>query len=109
MKAQVMIPGNIGKKATLVHFENGRSVLEFSVATNSFYYNSEGEKVEETEWHQVKKFVKNPSDQYVKLFEKGAAVVVTGDLTYKKWTKEVQGEEVKMTSAIIEADDIKFF
>ncbi len=59
MEAKVFTSGNLGNDAKVINFENGNAVITFSIATNSYYTNSDGEQVQLTTWHDCKKFVKN--------------------------------------------------
>ena len=80
MKFKAIGTGRLGKNADVTPFENGRSVIEFSVAANSFYKNKEGEKVQDTEWHDIKVFVKDVNQKFVDRLAKGAEVTVAGTL-----------------------------
>ena len=70
MKFKAFGTGRLGKDAEVTNFENGRSVIEFSAASNSYYKNKEGEKITDTEWYDVKIFVKtvNQSFSIMKFF-----------------------------------------
>jgi hypothetical protein len=58
MEAKVFTSGNLGNDAKVINFENGKSVITFSIATNSYYTNADGEQVQKTTWHDCKKFVR---------------------------------------------------
>lgn len=45
-KAQLI--GNLGNDPEIKHLESGKTVANFSIATNDRYYNQSGEKVENT-------------------------------------------------------------
>ncbi len=51
MEAKVFTSGNLGNDAKVINFENGKSVITFSIATNSYYTNSDGDQVQLTTWH----------------------------------------------------------
>lgn len=50
---KVILVGNLGKDPEVRHLENGRVRTIFSLATNETYKNKEGEKVNNTEWHNI--------------------------------------------------------
>ena len=50
---KVILVGNVGKEPELKHFDGGRSVARFPLATNEQYKNKAGEQVSNTEWHNV--------------------------------------------------------
>jgi len=65
MEAKVFTSGNLGNDAKVINFENGKSVITFSIATNSYYTNADGEQVQKTTWHDCKKFVRTVYEQLV--------------------------------------------
>ena len=50
---RVQLIGRLGRDPELRYTQNGSPVATFSVATGETYTNSEGNKVERTEWHRV--------------------------------------------------------
>lgn len=50
---KVILIGNVGQDPEVRRFENGDSVANFSLATSEKYKNRNGEKVEDTEWHNI--------------------------------------------------------
>lgn len=86
--------GNVGKEPEMRYTPSGQAVVNFSVAVNNEYTNSQtGEKVKDTKWIRVQAWGKlaEVCNQYVK---KGNAVLVEGKLVSDKsnggprvWTK----------------------
>ena len=81
---KVILKGNLGKDPEVKTFDWGK-VAKFSLATKETYKNREGEKVTETEWHNIvfKGAICNIIEGYVK---KGQEVLVEGKIvtrTYK--------------------------
>lgn len=105
MKVRVSFVGRIGKDAEVRHFENGNAVITFSVATNHTWKSSDGEKKEETDWHTVKRFVKEVNDKFVEMFAKGKKVEIDGFLRYDKWEDD---HDQKRVTAWIELDRFEF-
>lgn len=50
---KVILIGNLGKDPEITTFENGVKKAAFSLATTESYKNREGQKVDQTEWHNV--------------------------------------------------------
>lgn len=50
---KVILLGNLGKDPEVRHLDNGRAVANFSIATNEIYKNKQGDRVTNTEWHNV--------------------------------------------------------
>lgn len=84
---KAIILGNIGKDLEPKVLPSGVAVLNFSVATNRTYKNKDGEKVKETEWHNVVAFGKTAEiiSQY---FSKGKQILVEGRIQTKSWEQD---------------------
>jgi single-strand DNA-binding protein len=64
--------------------ESGSKLAKFTLATNETYTNSNGEKVTETEWHQVVAWNKT-ADLIESYLQKGKEVALEGKLTTRSW------------------------
>ena len=93
----------LGKDVEFVKFENGR-IGKVSLATSDFYTNALGEKVEETQWHNLVFFGKTV-DIVEKYVEKGKEIAVEGKIVYrscddkegiKHYITEIRVEELVM-------------
>jgi len=84
IKNQVQLIGNVGKELELRTTPNGNSVVSFPVATNDFYKNNKGEKVKETQWHNIVMWGKQ-AELAVRLLEKGSSVLVQGKLVNRSY------------------------
>ena len=86
---KVMLIGNLGDDVKIRQFEDGGSIGRFPIATNESYTNKQtGEKVDNTEWHNI--IVKNKAAEICeKYLKKGDKVYVEGKLKTRKW----QGED----------------
>ena len=50
---KVILVGNLGNDPNVLTFENGVKKATFSLATNETYKDKEGNRVEQTEWHNI--------------------------------------------------------
>lgn len=75
--------GRIGQDLELRQLDGGQSV-QFSVATDESYRNKDGERVEQTEWHNVV-FYGKQAEVICKFFKKGFRILVEGKLKTRKW------------------------
>ena len=108
MEAKVFTSGNLGNDAKVINFENGNSVITFSIATNSYYTNSDGEQVQLTTWQDCKKFVKNVNEKFIEKLTIGATVTILGTLSYDEFDKEVtKTKSVKIKKAFIDVKVIE--
>ena len=53
LKNKVQLIGNLGNNPEVKSLEGGKKMARFNVATNENYRNSKGEKVTETQWHNL--------------------------------------------------------
>jgi single-strand DNA-binding protein len=91
---RVILLGNLGKDPEMRHLENGRARASFTLATNEYYKNKEGEKVTNTEWHNVVLWspLAEIADKYL---SKGKQVYIEGKLTNRSYTdKEGQAKYI---------------
>ena len=101
---KVILVGNLGKDPEVRHLDNGRAVANFSMATSETYKNRQGERVTNTEWHNV--VLWTPLAEIAEKFlKKGNQVYIEGKLTTRSWddqdgnkryTTEVVGREMTL-------------
>jgi len=53
LKNKVQLIGNVGNEPEITNLESGKKVAKFSIATNESYKDSNGEKVTNTQWHNI--------------------------------------------------------
>ena len=85
---KVMLIGNLGDEVKMHHFDGGGCIGRFPIATNESYTNkTTGEKVTNTEWHNL--VVKNKAAEVCeKYLKKGDKIYVEGKIKTKKWQSE---------------------
>lgn len=81
---KVMLIGRLGRDPEVRHLENGAAVAKFSVATTENYKDREGNRKEQTEWHDVVVW-RALAEIAEKFLKKGALVYIEGKLTHRKW------------------------
>ena len=91
--------GNIGRKIELKTV--GSTIVgKFSLATSSTYTNKAGEKVTETQWHDIEAWGKT-AEVLERFTDKGHKLQVSGELRYDKYTNnagtEVTRAKVRLT------------
>ncbi len=88
IRNKVQLIGNLGQDPEVVNLESGNKVAKFSIATNETYKNIKGEKITETQWHNVVVWGKL-ADVVEKFLLKGSEVAVEGKLIHRTYeTKE---------------------
>lgn len=84
LRNQVLLIGNLGKDLEFKSFENGRKLAKGPIATNEFYKNNQGEKIQETQWHNLIAWGKT-AELMNTLLKKGDEIVVQGKLVHRKY------------------------
>ena len=81
---KVILIGNLGKDPEVRYLDNGVAVANFSLATTENYKNKEGEKVSQTEWHNIVLW-RGLAEVAEKWMKKGSSVYVEGKIRTRKW------------------------
>lgn len=85
LKNKVQLIGNLGSAPEVKTLSGGKKVARFSMATNETYRNAKGEKVEETQWHNIVAWGK-VAEIAEKYLSKGSEVAIEGKLIYRSYT-----------------------
>jgi single-strand DNA-binding protein len=102
LKNKVQLIGNLGNAPEIKTTESGKKLARFSMATNESYRNAKGEKITETQWHNLVAWGK-VADIAEKFLVKGSEIAIEGKLMnrnyidkagVKKYITEVQVAEV---------------
>jgi single-strand DNA-binding protein len=99
LKNRVNLIGNLGMNPQVRELGNGRKVARFTVATSESYRNSKGDKVTETQWHNIVAWGSqaNFAEKYM---EKGQQVAVEGKLTHRQY-QDTKGEKHYITEVVV--------
>lgn len=84
LRNKVQLIGNLGNNPEIITLESGKKLAKFSIATNETYKNAKGEKVEDTQWHNVVTWEKT-AEFVEKYLEKGKEVAIAGKLTSRSY------------------------
>ena len=99
---KVILVGNLGKDPEVRRTQDGRPIVQLSVATSETWRDkATGERKEKTEWHRVVIFNEGLckiAEQYLK---KGAKVYLEGQLQTRKWTDQ-SGAEKYTTEVVLQ-------
>ena len=101
---KVILIGNLGKDPEVRHLEGGATVANFPIATTETYKDKNGNRQEQTEWHNIVLW-RSLADVAEKYLKKGMQIYVEGKLRTRSWedkeghkryTTEVVGETFTM-------------
>ncbi len=102
LRNSVKLIGRIGQDPEVRTFDKGKKVARFALATSEAYTGKDGNKQEQTQWHNIVAFGK-VADIVEKYLQKGTEMAMEGKLinrSYidkegnKKYITEVQVNEV---------------
>lgn len=98
LRNKVQLIGNLGTQPEIINLESGKTLAKFTMATNEHYKNAKGEKVTDTQWHNIVAWGKTAQiiEQYL---NKGQEVAVEGKLTTRSW-EDKEGNKRYMTEIV---------
>jgi len=99
---KVQIIGNLGKDPEVRHTNDGRAIVNLTVATSENWKDKNtGEKKEKTEWHRVVIFNEGLAKVAEAYLKKGSTVYLEGQLQTRKWTDK-DGVEKYSTEIVLQ-------
>jgi single-strand DNA-binding protein len=81
---KVILIGNLGKDPEVRHLEGGTVVAKFPLATTESFKDKTGQRVEQTEWHNVVLW-RGLAEVAEKYLKKGMTIYVEGKLRTRSW------------------------
>src|SRR5258708_26978035 len=98
---KVILVGNLGRDPEVKSMQDGRSMVNMSVATSDTWRDRQsGERKERTEWHRVVIFNEELAEVGQKVVRKGYKIYVEGQLSTRKGTDQ-SGQERYTTEVVI--------
>jgi single-strand DNA-binding protein len=104
VRNSVRLIGHVGMNPSIFETENGGKLVKFSLATSEFYKNKTGERVKNTQWHNLVIWgpIAKIAEEHV---QKGSEIAVEGRLVSrsymdksgtKKYITEVMVNEIAL-------------
>jgi len=84
LRNKVQLIGNLGNNPEVIILESGKKLAKFSIATNDSYTNVKGEKITDTQWHNIIAWNKT-AEMVEKYLVKGKEIAVEGKLTSRSY------------------------
>ncbi len=99
LKNNVQLIGNVGQEPTITQLESGKQVARVSLATNESYYDNNGEKQTNTNWHTLVAWGKTAGiiEKYV---SKGKEIAIKGKLTSRTY-EDKEGVKRSISEVVI--------
>jgi single-strand DNA-binding protein len=99
LRNSVRLVGNIGMDPEIKQLESAKKLAKLSLATNESHRNEQGEKITETQWHNLVLWGKQAelAESYMK---KGDEIAIEGKLTSRNYTDK-EGVKRYITEIVV--------
>ena len=99
LKNRVQLIGRLGQDPQTKTLANDRTLTRFSLATSESYVNKQGERIEDTQWHNVVIWGKlaERAGQYL---HKGKEVALEGKLNHRSY-EDKDGQKRYITEVVV--------
>jgi len=98
---KVILVGNLGKDPELKYLEGNIARANFTMATSEFHKDKNGNKIEQTEWHNIVLW-RSMAESAEKLLKKGTQIYLEGKLQTRQWTDK-DGHKRNITEIVGES------
>jgi single-strand DNA-binding protein len=102
LRNKVQLIGNLGMDPEVRTLESGKKFAKVSIATSETYKNQKGERITETQWHNLIAWGKT-ADIIEKFLKKGSEVAIEGKLINRNYTDK---EGIKRYVTEIEVSEL---
>lgn len=99
LRNKVQLIGNLGADPEIKTFDSGKKKVTLSLATSESYKKANGEKVDQTQWHQIIAWGKTAdiAEQYLK---KGSEIAIDGKIQYRSF-EDKNGDKKYVTEIMV--------
>ncbi len=99
LRNNVRLIGHLGNDPQVRKLDGGKTVANFSIATNEIYRDQNGNKQSETTWHRLVAWGKQAEiiERYVK---KGSEIAIDGKLANRSY-EDKKGEKQYVTEVVV--------
>jgi single-strand DNA-binding protein len=101
MVNKVILIGNLGRDPEVRQIPSGQTVATFSIATSRKWRDRDGNRQEQTEWHNIVVWGRQAevAGQYL---NKGRQIYIEGRLQTRSWDDQQSGEKKYRTEVVCE-------
>ena len=105
LRNSVQLIGHLGNDPETITFGDNKTMVKFPLATSSYYKDKNGERVTDTQWHNIVAWggTATIAEKYLK---KGQEIAISGKITYRSW-EDKEGNTRYITE--ISANEIAMF
>ncbi len=98
LRNKVQLIGNLGQDPEVIQLDSGRKLAKFTLATNDDYKNAAGDKISDTQWHNIIAWGKT-AEIIEKYVNKGEQIAIEGKLTSRSY-EDTQGIKRYITEVV---------
>ncbi|MBN3519782.1 single-stranded DNA-binding protein [Algoriphagus lutimaris] len=100
LRNRVQLIGRLGSKVEIKNLDGNKTIGKVSLATNEYYKNQKGERVEDTTWHNLVAWGKQAQllDKYT---DKGSEIAIEGKLSNRSF-EDKEGNKRYVTEVIVQ-------
>ena len=100
---KVILIGNLGRDPEIKYLEGNIARVGFSLATTEAFKDKAGNRIEQTEWHNIVMW-RTQAENAEKLLKKGMQIYLEGKIHTRQWTDK-DGQKKSLTEIV--ADTFK--
>lgn len=101
---KVILVGNLGRDPELKYLEGNVARVNFSLATSDSYKDKNGNRVDQTEWHNIVMW-RGLAESAEKYLKKGMQVYLEGKIQTRQWNDK-EGNKRNTTEIVAESYQI---
>lgn len=98
LRNRVHLIGNLGKDPEVKELESGKKVAKLSIATTESYKNAKGERVSDTQWHNIVAW-ESKAGIVEKYMKKGDQIAVEGKIVNRNY-EDKNGQKQYVTEIV---------
>jgi single-strand DNA-binding protein len=95
---KVILVGNLGRDPEMRKLEGGTARVNFTLATTEAYKDKQGQRIEQTEWHNIVLW-RALAESAEKWLKKGYTIYLEGKLQTRKW-QDKDGQNRSITEIV---------
>jgi single-strand DNA-binding protein len=97
---KVILVGNLGKDPEMRRLDGGVAWVRFTLATTEYYKDKDGNKIEQTEWHNIVMW-RVIAESAERILKKGYTIYLEGKIQSRKW-QDKEGQQRNTTEIVAE-------
>lgn len=94
LRNRVTLIGHLGQDPEMTKFDSGKVLTKMRMATSDSYKDAKGEKVEDTQWHDIQVWGK-PGETASKYLKKGSELAVEGRIKHSQFEDKEGNKRTK--------------